>query len=375
VRIVFIEGDLNNAISGFRKDLVEQLTIRGYEVILVGFKAYNNEFGEGDKKNTSLQILDLGQLSSNPIKSIRSIVRLFFFLLRIKPKLCIAFNLRPILFLGVVNFFLKIPSIATITGTSTISEGKAHNTIIKFLTGFLLNFYKVVFFQNTNDKQLFTDIGLGGVKVKVVPGSGVDTKYFSKECTRDFKDHEKYSDFLLVSRIIKQKGILEYIEAARQIKKTYPNIIFGILGPFYSNSKGNNTISPEFIEKAEKEGIIKYFGFSNNVKEFMLASKCIVLPTYGEGMSNTLLEAASLERPILASNVSGCKEIVDHLVTGYLFEKQSVSALTDVLRKFLSLTEDDKEKMGELARKKIIIQFDKSIVINSYLEEVRLIIK
>jgi len=112
VRIVFIEGDLNNAISGFRKDLVEQLTIRGYEVILVGFKAYNNEFGEGDKKNTSLQILDLGQLSSNPIKSIRSIVRLFFFLLRIKPKLCIAFNLRPILFLGVVNFFLKIPSIA-----------------------------------------------------------------------------------------------------------------------------------------------------------------------------------------------------------------------------------------------------------------------
>jgi galacturonosyltransferase len=286
-----------------------------------------------------------------------------------------AFNIRPVLLLGIVNLFLRIPSIATITGTSTFSKGNALNTLIKFLAGFLLNLYKVVFFQNAHDKQLFNDIGLGGLKVKVVPGSGVDTKYFSKEHIRDFKDQEKFSDFLLASRIIKQKGIVEYVEAARLIKKTHPNIIFGILGPFYSNSKDNNYISPEFIEQAEKEGIIKYFGFSKNVKEFMLATKCVVLPTYGEGMSNTLLEAASLERPILASNVPGCKEIVEHQVTGYLFEKQSVSALIGVLNRFLLLTEDDKLKMGVLARKKIIKEFEKSIVVASYIEEVQLITK
>jgi galacturonosyltransferase len=375
VKIIFFEGDINNAITGFRKDLVEQLTARGYEVIVVGFRAYKNEFGEIDNKITSLQLLELGQLSSSPINAIRSVVRLFIFLRKTKPKLCVAFNVRPILFLGLTNIFLKIPSIATITGTSTISGGSKLNSIFMFFTRFILKKYKVVFFQNAYDKKLFTDIGLGGVKVKVVPGSGVDTKYFKKECVRDSKIHDKYSDFLLVARIIKQKGILEYIEAARQIKITNPKIIFGLLGPYYSNSKGNNTISPEFIEKAEKEGIIKYFGFSNNVKEFMLASKCIVLPTYGEGMSNTLLEAASLEKPILASNVPGSKEIVDDQETGYLFEKQSVAALTSVLRKFLLLTEEEKGKMGVLARKKVISQFEKSIVIDSYLEEIRLIIK
>ncbi len=375
MKIVFFEGDLNNAITGFRKDLVEQLSISGYEVVLAGFKAYKSGFGEIGRNCLPYQVLDLGQLSSNPLKLIKAVLRLSLFLFKIRPKLCMAFNIRPVLLLGIVNLFLRIPSIATITGTSTFSKGNALNTLIKFLAGFLLNLYKVVFFQNAHDKQLFNDIGLGGLKVKVVPGSGVDTKYFSKEHIRDFKDQEKFSDFLLASRIIKQKGIVEYVEAARLIKKTHPNIIFGILGPFYSNSKDNNYISPEFIEQAEKEGIIKYFGFSKNVKEFMLATKCVVLPTYGEGMSNTLLEAASLERPILASNVPGCKEIVEHQVTGYLFEKQSVSALIGVLNRFLLLTEDDKLKMGVLARKKIIKEFEKSIVVASYIEEVQLITK
>ena len=132
--------------------------------------------------------------------------------------------------------------------------------------------------------------------------------------------------------------------------------------------------SKKYIIEADKAGVIKYFGFSKNVKEFMVASKCIVLPTYGEGMSNTLMEAASLECPLLASNVNGCKEIVDHEINGFLFEKKSVPALVDAMNKFLSLSEPERKRMGELGRLKMIKEFEKSIVVSSYLEEIEMLI-
>jgi glycosyltransferase involved in cell wall biosynthesis len=372
VKIVFFEGDLNNSITGFRKELVNKLACSGYEVVLVGFRAYENEFGAIDNNIIPYQYIDLGKLSSNPIKLINAFARIFLLLLKIRPNLCLSFNIRPVLLLGLVNLFLRIPSIATITGTSTISKGKSLKPLVLFLSGFLLKYYKVLFFQNNYDKKLFTAVDLSAVKIKVVPGSGVDTNHFAKNKS-NIDDITLRSDFLLVSRIIKQKGILEYIEAAREIKKKFPQIIFGLLGPFYENSNGNYIISPEQIKKSEEEGIIKYFGFSRNVKDFMLASKCIVLPTYGEGMSNTLLEAASLECPLLASNVPGCKEIVDHEVTGYLFEKESISALVDVFNRFLQLSNNDRVKMGVLGRKKIVREFDKSIVLASYIEEIQLL--
>ncbi len=372
MKIVFFEGDLNNSITGFRKELVNKLACSGYEVVLVGFRAYENEFGAIDNNIIPYQYIDLGKLSSNPIKLINAFARIFLLLLKIRPNLCLSFNIRPVLLLGLVNLFLRIPSIATITGTSTISKGKSLKPLVLFLSGFLLKYYKVLFFQNNYDKKLFTAVDLSAVKIKVVPGSGVDTNHFAKNKS-NIDDITLRSDFLLVSRIIKQKGILEYIEAAREIKKKFPQIIFGLLGPFYENSNGNYIISPEQIKKSEEEGIIKYFGFSRNVKDFMLASKCIVLPTYGEGMSNTLLEAASLECPLLASNVPGCKEIVDHEVTGYLFEKESISALVDVFNRFLQLSNNDRVKMGVLGRKKIVREFDKSIVLASYIEEIQLL--
>ena len=375
MRIVFFEGDLNNSITGFRKELVNKLASSGYEVVLVGFRAYENEFGAIEKNSIPYQYIDLGKLSSNPIKLIYAFTRLFVLLLKIRPNLCLTFNIRPVMLLGLVNLFLRIPSIATITGAATISKGNSLKPTVSFLASVLLRYYKVLFFQNDYDKNLFSAVNLGAVKVKVVPGSGVDTNHFAKnKFELNIDDITRQSDFLLVSRIIKQKGILEYIEAAREIKKKFPHIIFGLLGPFYQNSKDNNTISPEYIKKAEEAGIIKYFGFSRNVKEFMLASKCIVLPTYGEGMSNTLLEAASLECPILASNVPGCKEIVDHEITGYLFEKQSIVSLVEVLNRFLQLNNDDRVKMGVLSRKKMVREFDKSIVIASYIEEIQLLI-
>ena len=372
MRIVFFEGDLNNSITGFRKELVNKLACSGYEVVLVGFRAYENEFGAIDNNNIPYKCIDLGKLSSNPIKLINAFARLFLLLLKIRPNLCLAFNIRPVLLLGLVNLFLRIPSIATITGTSTISNEKSLKPVVLFLSGFLLKYYKVLFFQNNYDKKLFTAVDLRAVKVKVVPGSGVDTNFFSKNKS-NIDDITRQTDFLLVSRLIKQKGILEYIEAAREIKRKFPHIIFGLLGPFYENSNDNNFISHEQIKKAEEEGVIKYYGFSRNVKEYMLSSKCIVLPTYGEGMSNTLLEAASLECPLLASNVPGCKEIIEHEVNGYLFEKQSISALVDVFNRFLQLSNNDRVKMGVLGRKKIVREFDKSIVLASYIEEVQLL--
>lgn len=372
MRIVVFEGDIKNAIVGFRKALVKKLADSGNEVIIVGFNAYNDEFDFLDKKDVPYQTLELGQLSSNPILFAKPLIRLFSFLIKCRPDLCLTFNIRPVLLFGMVNVFLRIPSIATITGTSTLVKGDSLSLIIKILSLVFFKNYKVLFFQNGHDANLFSKICLNQVKTVLVPGSGVDTNVF-------FNNHESkqeiqipVSDFLLVSRIIRQKGILEYIEAAYILKQKYPHLIFGLLGPFYQNSKDTNAISPELIEKAQNDNVIKYYGFSNDVKPYIQFSKCVILPSYGEGMSNTLLEAASMERPILASNVPGCKEIVDNGVTGILFESQSVKGLVDAIEQFLRLSEDERIKMGLLGREKMIEQFDKAIVVGAYMNEIGL---
>ena len=377
MKIIIIEGDINNAITGFRKELVKSLVLSGHEVILSGFIAYkDNKSQVGSLPNQcSSRVVELGLLSMNPLFFFKSIRKLFQLLKTEHPSVCLAFNIRPLVILGLINYFIKIPSIGTITGTSTLRNEVSLNLLPKFLSKVLLRNYKTLFFQNEFDQSFFKILNLKNVLLKVVPGSGVDTNFFSNNKEDGIMHEVPKSDFLLVSRLIKQKGILEYIDAARQVKKKYPNLIFGILGPFYQNSKSNNSISTEVIKKAEEEGLIKYYGTSNDVKLFMLASSCVVLPSYGEGMSNSLLEAASLEKPILASNVPGCKEIVDDGVTGFLFESRSTSALVIAIQKFLVLDESQRIQMGVNGRLKMCNQFEKILVVNRYLNEINSLLK
>lgn len=371
MKILIFEGDINNAISGFRKNLVVELLNSNHQVTIVGFRAYEGNFGNLDSAKTkNVKLYSLGSLTRNPFKIIIIFYSLIKILIRTKPDVSLSFNIRPILIYGIINSIFRIPSIATVTGTSTLRDSNDLRKLPKLLCYLFLRNYRTVFFQNEFDQNLFKVFNFPNTKYRLTPGSGVDTSYYNKLNFKDEINVEFKTNFLLVSRLIRQKGILEYIEAAEKLKSEMPWLIFGILGPHYNNSNENNSIPKDLIESAVSRDIIKYFGYNKKVEHFILKSDCIVLPSYGEGLSNVLLESASLEKPLLASNVPGCKEIIKEGFNGYLFEARNTNSLIQSIRKFLSLSKDLQVQMGIEGRKIIISTFEKKIVVQLYIEEV-----
>ncbi|HET7119228.1 MAG TPA: glycosyltransferase, partial [Hanamia sp.] len=181
--------------------------------------------------------------------------------------------------------------------------------------------------------------------------------------------------FLFIGRLIKDKGIFEFVEAARMIRKKYPNVIFNVIGPFWHQNLKSNTITKADLQNWIIEGIIDYQGEKKDVRKFIAEADCIVLPSYREGSSNILLEAASMERPIITSNTTGCKEIVEDGITGFLCKVKDSRDLSEKMERMLLLPLEQRNEMGKKGRQKIIKEFDKQIVLNIYLKAIDQILK
>ena len=263
----------------------------------------------------------------------------------------------------------NIPSIPMITGlgTSFISKNWI-TTIVKKLYKIALKNQKVIFFQNCDDKNLFLKESLIQEKqAQLVPGSGIDTQKF--EYKKMIK-HQKMT-FLLVARMIKDKGIFEFIEAASLDKKNNFNVEFKLLGP--KGVQNRTAISDKLIQEWQDINIIEYLGETDNVMEQIAKADCIVLPSYREGTSRVLLEAASIGRPIITSNVPGCKEIVDDQMNGLLCEAKNSYDLFKKMEKMITLTHEERVQMGLMGRKKMIAEFDSKIVNKIYLKTLNLL--
>jgi glycosyltransferase involved in cell wall biosynthesis len=202
-----------------------------------------------------------------------------------------------------------------------------------------------------------------------IPGSGIDYKKFSPIILKE-KDSDTFI-FLFVGRLIKDKGIFEYINAARIIKKKFPDTIFNVMGPFWTQNLKKNTITHKQLKNWIDEGVIDYLGEKKDIRKFIAEADCIVLPSYREGTSNTLLEAASMEKPTITTNTTGCKEIVSDNETGFLCHVKDELDLANKMEKMILLSAEERKEMGKKARQKIIKEFDKQIVIEAYLRAIK----
>ena len=230
---------------------------------------------------------------------------------------------------------------------------------------------KRVFFQNRDDFELFLNEGLVEKKIcDILPGSGVDTQKF-KPIQREKKD--KFFRFLLIARILWDKGIGEYVEAAKIIRQKYKNVKFQLLGGIGVDNP--TAISKKIIDKWVKDEIIEYLGETDDVRKFIYRADCIVLPSYREGTSRVLLESASMEKPLIATNVPGCKEVVEDGINGYLCKVKDSKDLASKMEKMLNLSEENRALMGKKGREKIVKEFDEKIVINKYLETISQILR
>jgi len=193
-----------------------------------------------------------------------------------------------------------------------------------------------------------------------IPGSGVNLERWKLlDYPRGDKTH-----FLFVARIIKEKGIEQYLYAAEEIKKRHPETVFHICGPCDGNYA-------EILVEKQEAGIIEYHGMVQDTGEFLKAASCLVHPSYyPEGISNVLLEACASGRPIITTDRPGCREVVEDGVNGYRIPCRDSEALVEAIEKFLGLSWDERREMGVQARRKVEREFDREIVIGKYMEEI-----
>jgi glycosyltransferase involved in cell wall biosynthesis len=202
-----------------------------------------------------------------------------------------------------------------------------------------------------------------------VPGSGIEhEKYTPRD--KSIAPDGKFR-FLFISRLVKDKGIGEYVEAARKLKEKNSHIICQVLGPLWKQNLRANTVTEEELQGWIDSGVIEYLGETKDVRQFIADADCVVLPSYREGTSNVLLESASMARPIVTTNTTGCREIVDEGITGYLCEVKDAEGLAAQMYKVFALSEEERRTMGAKGREKVMREYDKRIVVGAYLSEIK----
>ena len=221
----------------------------------------------------------------------------------------------------------------------------------------------VVFFQNPDDKALFVDRGLvRSDQARLLPGSGVDLDRF-----RETPLPGGPVTFLFIGRILGDKGVRELAEAARELRKIHPAARVQLLGPL---DRGNRSaIKLTELEQWVADGFVEYVGDTDDVRPFIEKATAVVLPSYREGLPRSLLEAGAMGRPLIATDVPGCREVVQDSVNGFLCEARSAASLAEAMARFVSMSADRQAGLGTASRKKIESQFSEGIVIQAYLRE------
>lgn len=280
----------------------------------------------------------------------------------LQPDLVITYTIKPNIYGGFCAGRMKIPYVATITGL-----GGAFDRTGLFLQ-LIIHMYRAglkkaecVFFQNVENRSIFQKFGIAGKTDRLVMGSGVSLKHHYYE---EYPKREK-THFLFVGRVMKERGILEFIGAAQVLHSD--NVFFDILG--YCDEDYQ-----EMLEELEKKGVIHWLGFHTEVHSYLADASAVVVASFHEGMSNALIEAAATGRPVIASNISGCLEAFEEGKTGLGFTPGNTEELIQVMQKFLALSYEERANMGREARKKMEREFDRKFITAAYMDEIEKIL-
>lgn len=351
-------------IYNFRMNFVKALIAEGNEVHTIApHDDYTHYLTEAGCIHHDLKMDSRG---ANPIKDFLLIFELMSAYSKVKPDVVLHYTIKPNVYGTLAAAILRIPSINNVCGLGTIFLKKNLTSAIAIaLYRLAFHFPKKVFFQNPDDRALFVNKKLIAFSsTDLIPGSGIDLKRF---VPADFKRNKIFT-FLLVSRLITDKGIHEFIEAVRQLKSDGVKAKFQILGA--KDPKHKRGVALEVINEWISSGTIEYLGTTKDVRPFIQQADCIVLPSYREGTPRTLLEAASIAKPIITTDVPGCHQVVSDGYNGLLCKLKDPN---DLANKMLTMTDFDNgalKKMGDNGRKKVESEFDESIVIDKYLQAI-----
>lgn len=352
-------------IVNFRKPVIAALHAAGWKVIAVA---------PADGHEAALK--DLG-VEFVPVRmdpggtSVTGDASLFFEFLkifrRLRPQAFLGFTIKPNIYGSIAAGLLGVRAINNISGLGTafIRKGLL-NLLARRLYRLALARSETVFFQNQQDLDLFVELGLvRRSQAKAIPGSGVDLDFFEPVA----RPKDGPFRFLFVGRLLRDKGVVEYAEAARLLRNSWPGVEFAMLGP--AGGRNPTAVPTAEVERWQDEGIVSWLGATDDVRPFLAQADCVVLPSYREGLPRSLLEASAMARPMIATDVPGCSEVVDPEVNGLLCDARSASSLAAAMEAMLRLSPGERTAMGIRARRKVEASFDQARIAEAYLEALR----
>ncbi|PND37781.1 glycosyltransferase family 1 protein [Paucibacter aquatile] len=348
-------------ILNFRRGLIEALLQDGHQVIALAPRdSFANELVA-----LGCQFVDMPMPNggTNPIEDLRLLSRMKGYFRAERPDILLSYTAKPNIYGSIAAKATGIPVINNVAGLGAAFISKSLLTVVvKILYRHALRTSDRVFFQNATDRDLFVTERLVDVKqTGLLPGSGINLKRFQPETRK--RANEPFR-FLLIGRMLRDKGVVEFVEAARELGRRHHNVDFALLGAAdYDNPAA---ISRQQVDEWVRDGLVTYLGTRKDVRAEIAAADCVVLPSYREGTPRTLLEAAAMAKPIVATDAVGCREVVAHGENGLLCRVADAADLAAKLEQMLLLSDEARAAMGAAGRLKMQREFDETLVIQHY---------
>lgn len=357
----------------FRKELIEGLIAEGYDMLI--------SCPDGPKFELMKDISyiydnpDIDRRGTNPVKDFGLLMHYRKLFKKYRPAVVLTYTAKPNVYASIAAHWMGIPVINNLTGLgSVVNESGMKQAFIMWLFKLAYQKSACMMFQNATNMQVAIDQGMVKGDYKLIPGSGVNTARYPLQpypAGGDGKEGEPIV-FNYIGRVLHDKGVDDYIEAAKRIKAKFPQTEFNMLG----------FIEPTEIHYEEdlrilgEQGIVQYRGSQKDVKPWVARAHATIHPsTYGEGMSNVLLESASMGRFIITTNNPGCQETLEHEKTGFIYQGGNVDALVATIERFLAMPNETRQKMGEAGRERVKAQFSREFVIKAYKEKINELLK
>ena len=355
---------LTNSAEGlylFRKELLCALKSDGHNLLVsVPPDKYCEKI---EKLGCKVCVTHFERRGMNPLKDIQLIRKYLSFLHKEIPNIVLSYTIKPNIYGGLACQLNRVPYICNITGLGTALENQSIlSKVLLICYKYSMKKAKCIFFQNESNRKFMNEHGIACGNYRMLPGSGVN---LTEHPYMEYPSEEDGIKFLAVMRIMRDKGIEEYLKAAQYIKEKYPKVSFYLAGDYEEETREQYEM---MIKILEEQGIIHYLGHIDNVHERMAKCHVIVHPSYHEGLSNVLLEAAACGRPVLASDISGCIETFLERESGFAFAVKSANALITAIEKILELSYEERRNMGIAGRAWVEKNYDRTIIIEAYRE-------
>lgn len=361
-RTVLIAANSSWNLVNFRSPIIRALQERDFRVVAA--VPHDRSADALAALGIAIEPVSIDASGLSPLADLRLLLQYLRIMRRVAPAAFLPFTAKPNVYGSIAALRHRIPVINTITGLGTgFLGGPGFRTVMSGLYGIALRRSRRVFFHNSDDRDLFVARRLvGEAQAVVIPGSGIDLSYFQPPSGGR---EDGQVNFLFVGRLLCEKGIREFAEAA-EAAQARRSARFQILGGLENHPRA---VSPALIEEWHRKGVVEFLGTAADVRPFIANADCVVLPSYREGLPRVLLEASAMAKPVIASDVPGCRQAVDSAVTGFLCEARSAESLLNAMIRFIDLAASEREAMGRAGRVKAEREFSKELVINAYLKE------